>query len=438
MEGYVWKHRTSNSYYPFDRPSDREVGVQSTIGSEQNRESLYTGKYVYSQSTNNGGTWTDISGEIAASSLESTWSISHGNAIRKGFLGRQPGGRTVPDIGGDFYNRKTRIANVGTPYASMSRRVTSQILRRYDGPVLAIDPGTLSYPTLGPISNLALAGYGNTAKSRVNPANPNGGLLTAVGELFNEGVPTIVGAQTWKNRIKEHRDLGHEYLNVEFGWKPLVSDIQSTALNVKRAAKLLRQREKNLGKPLRRRYNFPTVTSNGNPTVVLSNNYPSPIGSMGNMGLQRGNVTRTRDLVWDVWFSGCFTYYVSAAQFESSLLRYEKQADILLGTRLTPDVLWNLAPWTWAIDWHVNFGVLLEDLARKLLDGSVMWYGYVMSHQKLVDHYTHSTHPETSFDLITEIKQRARATPFGFGLNPNTDYSMRQLAIIAALGITLT
>lgn len=410
LEGLVWKNRLIDYLYEGD----------------------------YQQSTDNGSTWAHSPQLIKFQLGERTQSMSHGKAVK--FLHKSRVGSTQANIGGPFYNETASFEPGPNSYLTPPLyRKQGTIVRIYDGYAFPIDPGILSAPPLAAISNLALSGYGNTARSRIDPTNPNGQLLTAIGELFNDGVPTITGVQTWKNRTQAIRkNAGHEYLNVEFGWKPLVSDILSTASNVKRAAKLLRQREKNVGKPLRRRYNFPRVSSEGVKTTISTNVYPYPIGVWPQFGSgTRGNVVRTRSLDWDVWFSGSFTYYVSPGSYSSRLLRYEKQADILLGTRLTPEVIWNLAPWSWAIDWHVDFGAMLGNLSRMILDGSIMWYGYVMSHQVIRDVYTHTNVTSLEMTFKREIKQRAMATPFGFGLNPSTDYSARQLAIIAALGISL-
>jgi hypothetical protein len=405
-DGYLWKHRSGQSKYPG----------------------------AYRLSFDSGKTWAITIDQTMAAKpwLQSTWSISHGHDVKK-YLG--PVGSTQPNIGGAFYTERTSFTETGCTNWNLNEGQFST-RKNYKGSIFPVDPGIFGYPILGPVSNLALSGYGNTARSRIDPANPNGNLLVAIGELFNDGLPTITGAQTWKTRAKEARAAGHEYLNVEFGWKPLVSDIRATALNVKSAAQLLRQREKNLARPLRRRYHFPTIHDEST-SVFASNVWPEPAGSVSQFGSSagKGDVLKSSILDWDVWFSGSFTYYVSPGSYSSRLLMYEAQADALLGTRLTPETVWNLAPWSWAIDWHVDFGAMLGNISRMILDGSVMWYGYVMSRQVRQDTYSHTSWP-ISMTLNKVIKQRAMATPFGFGLDPDTDYSARQIAIIAALGIT--
>jgi hypothetical protein len=115
----------------------------------------------------------------------------------------------------------------------------------------------------------------------------------------------------------------------------------------------------------------------------------------------------------------------------------------LLGIRITPEVLWNLAPWSWAIDWFSNLGDVVSNLSDWATDGLALRYGYIMEHKSIYVTYSLVGKPrflpEGTFasDVIAyrETKRREKATPFGFGLDWNT-FSPRQLAIAAALGIT--
>lgn len=114
----------------------------------------------------------------------------------------------------------------------------------------------------------------------------------------------------------------------------------------------------------------------------------------------------------------------------------------VLGLELTPETLWNLAPWSWAVDWVSNAGDVVSNISDWANDGLVLKYGYMMEETSVTDVYTfdgpsglpgnHQPYPVT---LQRTVKKRIRATPFGFGLNWS-GFSPRQLAILAALGIT--
>lgn len=115
----------------------------------------------------------------------------------------------------------------------------------------------------------------------------------------------------------------------------------------------------------------------------------------------------------------------------------------LLGISLTPDTVWNLAPWTWAVDWFSNAGDVVSNVTDWAVDGLVLRYGYIMEHSLVRDTYTfvgpttfqsESQRPQALI-FSSERKLRRKATPFGFGLNWD-GLSPRQLAIAAALGLS--
>jgi hypothetical protein len=169
---------------------------------------------------------------------------------------------------------------------------------------------------------------------------------------------------------------------------------------------------------------------------------PDPVISSTFYSTYQGKLTKTTETIQRTWFSGAFTYYVSPGLYESKMAKYEAQMNILYGTRLTPKLLWELAPWTWLSDWFIDIGSLINNLQSLVLDGSVMWYGYVMSNQVITDTYSLGGYvlkgapsPTLTQSFSSECKQRVRATPFGFGASPNS-FNMKQWSILAALGIS--
>jgi hypothetical protein len=119
------------------------------------------------------------------------------------------------------------------------------------------------------------------------------------------------------------------------------------------------------------------------------------------------------------------------------------QAHKILGLELTPETLWNLAPWSWAADWFGNIGDLFHNANSLASDGLVMRYGYIMEHTRVRDTYVFSgptglvswySGRPTPLILTSETKLRRRATPFGFG-KTFAGLTTRQKAIAAALGI---
>jgi peptidoglycan/xylan/chitin deacetylase (PgdA/CDA1 family) len=141
------------------------------------------------------------------------------------------------------------------------------------------------------------------------------------------------------------------------------------------------------------------------------------------------------------YFKGAFTYYLPS-DYESRN-KVEEAAfylDKILGLQLTPEVLWNLTPWSWAADWVGNFGDVLANVSDYATDGLVLRYGYMMEHSISKVTYTIPDIPALGGRTLTqthfrEVKKRVPATPFGFGLTFDS-FSTKQKAILAALGIT--
>jgi hypothetical protein len=117
--------------------------------------------------------------------------------------------------------------------------------------------------------------------------------------------------------------------------------------------------------------------------------------------------------------------------------RFASEADRLLGVKITPEVLWNLTPWTWMLDWFGNVGDILRNISILGQDSMVMQYGYMMEHKtihrihKCVDYYGQPVRTEFHY----ETKRRVPATPYGFGLNQQS-LTTAQAAILAALGMS--
>jgi len=125
------------------------------------------------------------------------------------------------------------------------------------------------------------------------------------------------------------------------------------------------------------------------------------------------------------------------------MLSASDKARKILGLEITPEVLWELVPWSWAIDWFANVGDLVKNVHNLSSDGLVMRYGYIMEHSMVRDTYIHVgptgfKDPKVvcePYTFVTETKLRRRATPFGFGLDLSS-LTGQQKSILAALGMS--
>lgn len=303
-------------------------------------------------------------------------------------------------------------------------------------------------PVVLPMSSSRLATQGTRAISATIPTKPEAGLAQFIGELKRDGIPSLIGATLLKRGDSLPKKLGGEFLNLEFGVKPFVSDITKLMKAVKNSSRLVRQFERDSGRIVRRRFSFPESRD------VVKNTYRNTTG-----GSQMfANIPRSM-LAWDsstvqeiedvsrerVWFSGSYTYYCDmGSTLMARFVRYEQLANKLLGSRLTPAVIWDLAPWSWLLDWFADVGVVLDNASAFQSDGLVIRHGYLMRETHVMRSVSTSFIMSSSSLMeptpvtarfLTVRKERFKATPFGFGLLEES-FDLRQWAILGALGMT--
>jgi len=273
-------------------------------------------------------------------------------------------------------------------------------------------------------------------------------------EAFRDGLPHLVGHTLWRDRTFSAKNAGDEYLNFQFGWLPLVSDIKDFIHGIHHFNKLYEQFVRDGGKGVRRKMSFSPEASYDETVVSTVAHAAAPgyvaLQFMWNNGQivpgHYGQIVRSRETTKQRWFSGMFTYHPPAS------LPGWRYGDVLnksrqvLGLDLTPDVVWSIAPWSCAVDWFTSAGDIVHNLTAYQKYGLVLKYGYIMEHSVVRDTYTHvgdlGLRAGTKFSgqpspivLTSERKLRRRATPFGFGIDLSS-LDNTQKAIIAALGLS--
>jgi len=286
---------------------------------------------------------------------------------------------------------------------------------------------------------------GSTAIARTIPTNPVASAAQFLGEL-RERLPALPGRELIRHPGDPSR-LADEYLNLEFGLKPLIGDLQKIGEAVRTSNKVLAQLRRDAGRIIRRRYEFPEETTQ---TTTVTNAFPYPPLRTGGTGGYSGTsdglgkLTKTETETYRYWFSGAYTYQYQDSDHRviGKMMRMEQDANRLFGLRLTPELIWELTPWSWAVDWIGNIGDVIHNVSAFSRDGLVMVYGYMMcEYTHRVDYtmtgmsfYGHSSVPLTqSFE--TKVKKRVKATPYGFGLDID-GFTPRQWAILGSLGIS--
>lgn len=349
------------------------------------------------------------------------------------------------DIGGDFFTQKRFVVPFNKERFRVGSVTSPPFFKQsvYRGPILAIDPIGTAYPPDSTSSNGQLDSVGATAIARVKPTNPVASLTAALVELRREGLPSLAGSTTWRSRAVTVRNAGDEYLNVQFGWKPLINDVTKFTSGASLAGTVIKQYKQGIGKPTRRGYNFPTTRTTTTTLIGTGNPWgPSGYSDFFIPSSTPGTIYRERSIVQRRWFSGAFTYF-----FPHDIFGSEKLADYAilahqLGLEPTPEVLWQVTPWSWAVDWFSNTGDVISNWTSFHIDGLVMLYGYMMEHTIVTDTYSMYGFRIDGKDVqvddvskVVETKIRRGANPYGFGVSWS-GLSAFQTSILAALGVT--
>lgn len=359
------------------------------------------------------------------------------------------------DYGSPFYSR-TDVLSVPQVISTSRTIPTNPVFQQdFTGPVVASEDFRrfiryrgINNVTGQPISNGdtgvpnmdVMIAYGSAGIARTLPSVPQASIAAFLGEL-REGLPRIVGAAA----LKDHalHSVGDEYLNVVFGILPTIGDLQKIAKASKNYDDFQRgwAEKAAKGKIARRAVSLAKVESTNTTT-------PGPRGPYGYHGyganMAAGTGWTTTTIHNEAWFSGA--YRVEPPSPTES--QFQKLRELTYDFGLVPDITtaWQLTPWSWLLDWVVNFDDFLTNFSYMGKKGVSLSYGYVMC--KTIT--TREEALDTRYQrygggewiplylrdrLTTTTLQRRRASALGFGVSFDT-LSPKQLAILAALGIS--
>lgn len=312
--------------------------------------------------------------------------------------------------------------------------------RHYDG-VYAPSSAYLSklqslklgiYPTIPTDVGMAehdLQALGSTAIAKSLPNVPAFRLARFIGEL-REGLPKVPLKELAKSQRKVS-SLGSEYLNVQFGLLPTVSDV-SKLIQLVGHPELRARVEHALNQEFRVRKVVRKDESTSTRALLTNEMNTLPAAFV-----QSVSGYETTSYTSRTWSSVSFMYFHS-----NRLLDLLDGMDEQLGNfGSIPNMIdaWNLTAWSWFIDWFTNFNHVLTNLSYLGRDGLMIQHGYIMSHHRrrvtTVQNCRFAGRPVQSVGVIDyERKYRVRASPFGFGLTWR-EFSPFQTSILAALGV---
>lgn len=347
--------------------------------------------------------------------------------------------------------------------------------RRYVGavaPLWDLDPDASKYVSDDAIRTLVLtsgSGYIPNIDSwsckvdkALRPKLEKASLGVAIAELrdlphmlhqtskgFHEAWQALGGHKT--NPLQIPKKVSEDFLNFQFGWFPFIKDVNdmldvtffgqqyiddlSARNNVwdHRAATLAQTEEDVL---LSSGSGWHVYPANSFLIQTACTNFPGS-SSNGRYSLRRRTSTKT-------WATGDYKFY--QPEFDRSLLdngtswHQLKRYLILYGIRLNPSVLYKATPWSWLVDWFSNVGDVVDGVTAAAEDGVVSKNLFTMQHRTidlvLQQEINWADGARTyEFHRPQVCKQRVTTdNPFGFCLSANL--TGRQLAILAALGLT--
>lgn len=357
--------------------------------------------------------------------------------------------RSMPlmDVGGDFSVRRVSVtlipglASCDFANGAIGYRATDFKVVPARANLRRANPGDLP----GLLSPFELIQKGTEGWNKFKPTKPNGQLDQFVGELHDlPSVPRIRDLWDTSKRMKDSlpKRFSKEYLNIQFGWLPFLSDIHDVIVNVQRMETRLRQLYRDNGRPVRRKGRFSHTSS-----VDQSKRTSHPGGltyPATNSDLYDKPEEEEHELYEskDFQFSGRFRYYLQDPTKVLAPSREKYQLNrILFGAEINAATLYHLMPWSWLIDWVSSTGSVVDNLVNDSVDNLVADYAYVTGRKTLGERYVvkgglkGGSPYATTYGVEYDVKCRTHATPYGFGFSI-PDLSLKQKAILVALGLT--
>lgn len=245
-------------------------------------------------------------------------------------------------------------------------------------------------------------------------------------------------------------DVGGEYLNFLFGWKPFISDLRSIYNLWSSIDRQMAQIIRDNGKSVRRKAHLEKQTeilSNSNNSYSFPGanirGFPGDYASAGG----KSSVTVWSWRVTEVWYSAAYRYYIPDVS-SSEWTRRAKLA--LFGALPTPELIWAVTPFSWLVNWAINVEDVVSNLSVNAVDNLVQLYSFIM--RKITTEYISwsqtewngrpGCYPAGSGTWISTRKQVIKTrtgggSPYALSAQSGTPLSSYQLGVLAALGLNL-
>jgi len=309
------------------------------------------------------------------------------------------------------------------------------------------------------------------AIKEMNPIQVHASVLTTLLELVRGDVPGILKnlrqhfanitnlKYVSKNGLKDSATVvGGSFLENVFGWQPILRDVNSS-IQVLTTLDALLFPEDNTRRTFNRVISENWGTSESSVSRLSGFGLFNPLGGVQNRGTainwSTGSDTANATSLTNIpatYTAKEVVDFRCTARFNTGLVPNDRnnghldRLQELLGLQLTPQVLWDLTPWSWLIDWFANIGTVVENISNLHMSNIILNYAYSTCRSNATSGVWQRPTVITSGSGIRAItgnfittysydqKVRLKASPYGFGaalssLNGN------QWAILVALGL---
>lgn len=350
--------------------------------------------------------------------------------------------------------------------------------------------GTPAVPAFGnatyafgtrPISLLSeseRSGLQNRLFAATAPNMSTGTLLVTIAELLRGDIPGIIGnfrkmrqrmvklearwkQQAWFTRHDKistlSRYAGGEYLNVVFGWKPIIDELANILLVLITLDRMVYS-ETNRRK---RHWDGPHSEVSLVTNSVSLQQYPYQGGVAGAslykeatypsipFSVPLGTRTTQRNTSEDYMFSSRYSAIAKPNSASNGFVEKAEETLRRLGliSESTLADLWELTAWSWLIDWVFTIGHSINNAATysPITGKHSVDYAYLTTQiiQSEETTWKVTSQPSSTKSLVpikgggklySRSRTRDRATPFGFGTQL-ASLSSGQFAILVALGL---
>jgi len=392
---------------------------------------------------------SDQSADPYAHFLSSKRSVFQAELAKRGYP------NLPPDRGSPFVNRKWEYLT--PPISGIYRRTSTTRHEVINGLLAWTLPTGQSHlfsgwtGGIGPDSAPDLAAFAQRALADARPSLAEFSLSTFLGEI-REGLPKLLPAALMRDKGSFFRSVGSDYLNVQFGWIPFITTLRDLGYSLYRAQHKLNAIT---GTPVRRHVRGPRFQDSRQFNNVPLRIYTGPRdgGSdlnrriLSGIGPNNGNITDAigigqviETIDSSLNFSGSFVTLLPKSFDDNT---YIDRLNQLIDVRITPSVLWQLAPWSWLVDWFFDIQGTIDSNSLATDETLLIHYAYASYkakyRQMIWGNSTNAswTGPNQLYGLTEgTYYKRVRANPYGFTVGTFGGLNTSQLAILAALGLS--